>query len=670
MALGTVTSTYLDFGGDSTGYFDEPIYVGGSGISSLVPGIFDVSLAGHAYKIDTQYEAFRRESFRSQSIAPVADKMDITNIPGEASVNTESLWRREMQDWLGGAGQLFLDRRASQPNRFYQSKGVYVGLQNYASLLNDTVAVHSSGNELQVLVAGAYVYINDNGTVRYATGDLSSWSAVSGVTASTNNSALATDGNNVYIACGSNGIYIIKTLGGSAASWITTSSATITNVWYAGGQLLAAGTVSSAPTLFSIWLSTTASATAYTAAGPSSGTAVLFSPLNQKFTFTSCAAGNSWIYVGGYTSNSGSNNSVIYKIQMNTTATALTVPVAAATLPGGELVYGLFAYANFILVGTSLGARFCETLGLNDPGGNAGDLKMGPIVPDIVQPVTKPVWAFTGQFRWVWFGWSNYDAVSTGLGRMDLSTFIDQQAPAYTSDLMVTASGEIKSMDWYNGLNNIPGVNTGAPIFVVDGHGVYTAASTFVDEGIIDTGYITFGLPDNKVALQFDFNAKGTAGKVGALVTVDDDSVGAYQVSTQAVSNVLYKQALPSMSGELFDVQMQLSSGSSNTVSPILRRFQIKANPAVIAPTQHIYPLDCSFMVMGNGIDYPCNPYTEWQYLDSLRQSATPITVQEGNQLQVQVIITEIDWVRYALGPNSQGGFSSVLVVFTKSLEN
>lgn len=663
-SLGTIKSTYLDGG------LDEPIYVGGSGVSSLVPGLFQVSLAGHAYMIDTQYEAFRRESFRSQSIAPVADKTDITNIPGEASVNTESLWRREMQDWSDGAGQLFLDRRASSANRFKQSKGVYPWTQDYASLLNDTVAVHSSGTELQVLVVGNFVYINDNGTVRYSNGSLSSWTAVSGVTASTNNCAMATDGNNVYIACGASGIFIIKAPGSTAASWVTTSSATITNVWYAGGQLLAAGTVSSVPTLFQIWLATTASATAYTSAGPAAGTSILFQPINQTFVFDCCAAGNSWIYVGGSTSNTAANYSVIYKIQMNTTGTALTVPVAAATLPGGEAVYSLFAYANFILVGTSLGARFCETLGLNDPGGNAGDLKMGPIVPDVIQQVTKPVKCFTGQFRWVWFGWSNYDSLSTGLGRMDLSTFIDTQAPAYTSDLMVNGSGDITSADWYNGLNNVSGVNTGSPIFVVNGVGVYTAASTYVSQGTIDTGYITFGLPDNKVALQFDFNAKGTSGSVGALVTVDDNAAGAYLVSPQTVTNVLYKQSLPTMTGELFDVTMQINSGASNTVSPILRRFQIKALPAVVSGTQHIIPLDCAFMVQGQGLDYPTNPYTEFKFLDNLRQNAVPVTFQEGSAYQVQVVIKEIDWVRYSIGPGSDGGYNSVLVIFCSTLEN
>jgi hypothetical protein len=657
---GLVTSEFL------LDAMDEPFYVGGPGVSPLVPGLFDISLGGHAYKLDTQYEAFRRESARSQSIPAVADKTDITNIPGEASVNTESLWRREMQDWSDGAGQLFLDRRASSSNRYKASKGVYPWLQNYASLLNDTIPVHTSGNELQVLAVGQYVFVNDGGSVIYSSGILTSWTTVSGVTANLTNNALATDGNNIYIACGTNGIYLMTSPTGSAASWIT---GTVNSVWYAGGQLLCAA----ANKLYSIWVSTsTAGPTALAAAGPSAASALLFTQLNANFIFTTCAAGNSWIYVGGYASST-TTAAVVYKLQMNSTATALLVPVAAATLPGGELVYALFAYANYIMLGTSLGARFCETLGVNDPGGNAGDLKVGPLVPDIVQPVSAPVQAFTGQFRWVWFGWSNYDTASTGIGRLDLSNFIDQQAPAYSSDLMVTGQGNITSMDWHYGLFNIQGVLSGSPIFVVSGLGVYTCAQVYVAQGVIDTGYITYGLPDNKVALQFDFNANGVAGGIGAVITVDD-GVTTYTIPSQTITNVISKQALPALVGELFDLQVQINAGETgitkNDVTPILRRFQMKALPAVVSGTQHILPLNTSFMVTGNGLDYPTNPYTEFAYLDAFRQQATPILFQEGNQYQAQVVITELDIVRYSLGPGSAGGFNTVMVVFCQTLEN
>ena len=136
------------------------------------------------------------------------------------------LWRVSMQDWGKGAGQEYLDRRASQSqyDRFYTSKGIYPWQQNRASLLNDTVAVHSSGAELQVLVVGSFVYINDNGTIRVSSGNLSSWTGLTlagGATASTTNAAMATDGNNLYIAC-STGIILDTTSTSSTtnASWI------------------------------------------------------------------------------------------------------------------------------------------------------------------------------------------------------------------------------------------------------------------------------------------------------------------------------------------------------------------------------------------------------------------------------------------------------------------
>lgn len=646
---GTQTSFY----GDTVG-FDEPYFEGSSTLSSYVPGQYTIAIGGHGYVAETSFTPFKQDAYRSDSIAPIADKSDITNIPGEASVGSEGLWRRSMQDFSAGAGQQFLDRRASQDNRFFTSKGIFPWTQWKASLLNATTAVHSSGTELQVITVGAYVYINDNGTVRYSTGNLSSWSAVAGVTAATTSAALATDGNNVYIAAAASGIYLITTPGSTAASWVT---GTVNYIWYAGGQLIcAAGNV-----LYNVTTATTSSG---------SLPAALLTQPNGKFVWSSCAAGSSWVYLGGYTSNTSSNFSVIYKTQMNTTGTALTVPIAAATLPGGESVLALFAYANFMLVGTSLGARFCETLGLNDPGGNAGDLKMGPIVPDQIQQVSKPVRAFTGQFKYVWFGWSNYDSVSTGLGRMDLSTFIDQQAPAYTSDLMVTGAGEIVSMDWYNGLNNIAGVFTGSPIFVVSGVGVYTAASTYVSSGTIDTGYITYGLPDAKLARLFDFDASGTAGSIQATVTVDNGA-STYLLAPQPVANQLFEVTLPSsLKGELFDVQVQLNSGAANTATPTLTRFMMKALPCVVSGTIHKVIINLFATEQTESIDQAYFAYKEYAFLDGLRQSQTPVQFQEGSQLNATVVVKSITRLPWSEAGLPEGGFNQRLEISMSTLEN
>lgn len=651
-----------------TASFAEPYLLNSTVATSspLVPGYLTISVGGRGYLAETSFTPFKQDAYRSDSIAPVADKTDITNIPGEASVNTEGLWRREMQDWSDGAGQEYLDRRASQDNRFYTSKGIYPWQQNRASLLQDTVAVHSSGSELQVLVVGNHVYINDNGTVRWSIGNLSSWTTVSGVTAALTNHALATDGNNVYIAAGSGstaGVYLSTSPGGSAASWIT--GAEVDYVWYAGGWLLAAH----ANLLYNITEPTsTAGPTALSAAGPASATALIDTANNANFVWNCCAAGNSWVYVGGSTSNTSANFAIIYKTAVNTAGTQLIVPVVAATLPGGELVAELYPFANFIMVGTSLGARFCETLGANDPGGSAGDLKMGPIVPDQIQQVSKPVRCFVGQFRFMWFGWSNYDAVSTGLGRMDLSTFIDQQAPAYTSDLMVAGSGEVMSADWYNGLNSVAGVNTGSPVFVVNGVGVYTAASTLVGEGTIDTGIITAGLPDQKIALFADFKASG-AGAISGLVTVDGGTT--FPVPSQNLANQFSEQALPtSLKGEEFDFQVNLFPNSAKTAGPTLRRLMVKFLPAVVSGTQHKIIINLFRTAETLGVDQAFFPYQEYAILDAWRQSAQVVQYQEGTQFNVAVVIKSITRLPYNEYGLPEGGFNQRLELVLQSLEN
>jgi hypothetical protein len=648
-------------------------------LDPLVPGALDVSIAGRGYPAETSFTPFKQDAYRSDSIQAIADRQDWSNLPGSASVNNEGLWRREMLDFSKGAGQEYLDRRASQPSRFYKSKGIYPWQQNQATLLNDVVQVHSSGVELQVLTvgepvsSGSYVYINDGGTIRFATGSLTSWSVVSGVTGASTNAALATDGYNVYIACGTSGVYIAQSGSTTAYSWVTGK---VNYIWYAGGELVAAGPNASVATsgnlLYNITLSTpswpsTPSPTAITAAGPGGATALLYTHANGSFVWDCAAAGASWVYVGGRTSNSAANNSIIYKTQQNSTGTSLVVPIVAATLPGGELVYSLYAYANYILLGTSLGARFCQTLGVNDPGGSAGDLKLGPIVPDQIQQVGFPVRAFVGQFRFIFFGWSNYDAISTGLGRMDLSTFIDSQAPAYTSDLMVSASGEIMSMDWYNGLNNVAGVNTGAPVFVVLGVGVFTAASTYVPQGVIDTGNISYGLPDDKIGCLIDFQASGTAGSVGAFITVDGNKT--YLVPSQLVTNDLAELPLPtSLRGEDFDLQLQLNAGSSNTVSPILTGFTLKALECVVMGTIHKAIINAFRTVQTNGVDMPFNPYAVFAFLDGLRKTKEVIAYWEGVNYMGACVIDALTRLPYNEYGAPEGGFNMRFEVSLKTI--
>jgi hypothetical protein len=92
-----------------------------------------------------------------------------------------------------------------------------------------------------------------------------------------------------------------------------------------------------------------------------------------------------------------------------------------------------------------------------------GNLVSGPLIN-----TGTSVTSFSGNDRFVWFNWTNFDATSTGLGRLDLGVFISSNQPAYASDLMVTAQGTVSSVNTING----------RPVFVVIGSGIYVEHAT------------------------------------------------------------------------------------------------------------------------------------------------------------------------------------------------
>ena len=133
-----------------------------------------MSLAGHNYVVDTSFEPYRRDAFRHRhSIPPQREGIQVTNIPGEGTINPDGLWRRGMDDWLLGAGQTYLDRKLSVNNRYYQSKGVNPWTQWNLTLHHDVIKRNNGdipiqGDEqagtqysgfIKAIQAGGYVYI-------------------------------------------------------------------------------------------------------------------------------------------------------------------------------------------------------------------------------------------------------------------------------------------------------------------------------------------------------------------------------------------------------------------------------------------------------------------------------------------------------------------------------
>lgn len=626
--------------------FDDPLYWGEAGISVDVPGTYNVAIGGHGYMIDTEFEFGRRDSFRQSSIPAQRDATDITNQPGEATINPEGLWRSEMNDWSLGSGQLFADRHDAQPNRYHHSQGIDPFTNKwYASLLKDTTLLVADTG-CQILVVSGYIYKLNSSGVSYST-DGTTYTDVAGLSGVTP-AMMCTDGFTIYIACGVDGVFT-TTAGATSGTvqLVNVGGQDVTFIAYCSNVLLVGDTNS----LYQVTGVITSWPTA------------LITQSDSSWLWNSACGGNGWIYMGGFGGGSIGNATVsaVYKTQFMADGTTLVAPTVATPMPPGESVYSLFAFVNYILIGTSLGMRFCQTLGLIDPSGqDTGLLKIGPIIPNLQEQMTLPCRCFTANQRFVYFGWSDYSASTvkasetcTGIGWLDISSFTGDQTPAYSSNLMVSGAGEVTSMDWWNG----------APIFSVQGKGVYSAATTFVPSGNIYSGYIGFRIPDQKVLVAYSVDTTSTAGSVTASINQDDENN--YPLGTLSGQGNLF--SVPQIYGELFETDLTLNATSTNTVATTVRRATLQAFPAITAGDYMIAALRFyNNLTMSNGSTRTMDVYGELSYLRQLRTNQQIVTYQEGNN-SWSVIVDSINIVWYEPSDLPGGGFQGIAEITMKT---
>lgn len=621
---------------------------------SGVPLIWPVSIAGRTYLVDTSFEPYRRDAFRHRSIQSQRQSIDLTNIPGEGTINTEGLWRRAAIDWHLGAGQPYQDRKGSEEARFEESKGVNPWMQWQLSLLNDTKQVAPSTGQTQALQVGQYVYVLDLAarTLKFTTDFVTYSPPVT--TVGTNPIMVATDGYNVWIADNTAGGGIWTTTAGAAGATQLVTNGQFQGVWWVGERLMASG----ANGIYNI-----------TSTVPAVTPTSLWSHPDSNWLPTAMAQGASQIYISGYDPGGGTPlKSTVFRTTIQPAGTNLTVPVQALPLEGGEYVTALYGYLNFMFIGTNLGIRMCRTLSQYDPTGNAGDLEAGPLIPGLYPPgpVRLPVRAIVGSGRFIYFGWSNYDNVSTGIGRLDISTFIDTQAPAFTSDLMVTGAGEVTSMDWST-INN-------APLICVNGSGVWTDSGATLATGFVDSGLIGFGISDDKILMAGDIGTLSPQqGTVTMSIAVDNTSdnslalVGTQRSGASGGSGNQSPFSIGQLRGEQYSVRMTLARDPVTNQSPILHRWTIKAFPAITAGTTISVVLCLWKQVDLNGYDRFTDPYVEKAFLENLRRTQTVVQYVEG-PYSTQAVIDEIDWLpTKQRDQDPQGGYQGDCIVYLKT---
>jgi hypothetical protein len=616
--------------------------------TDLVPSIFPVALGGFPYTLDLNNPS-GGNFFRCDSIALLRTQADNARTAGESSVSPEIFWRRSFDSWHLGQGQTNADRDTSSPYRFRSSKGMDVWSKGQLKSLNNTEVQNpeTANANVGLVAAGSRLY-TFNGNTTYFTTSTSgtwSWTTVTGTPAN-EPAGIVSDGLNVWIAH-TDAIWKTNTTISTAASFTNAPAGTWTGIWFNKGKLF--GSISTGKM--------------YEISG--AGVATLVSGADRStlgFTWTASAGVGGSHYFAGY----NGDKSLIFKSALSADGVALSALVVAGELPDGENVLHLGSYLGYLIIGTSKGVRFASANTSPDSGSN-GYITIGGLIQ-----TGQPVYASEGQDRFVWFGWGNYDANSSGLGRMDLSEFTAPLTPAYASDLMagwpslstnsetpIAANpilGDVKYVVTYNDKR----------VFAIAGKGVFAEATTKVYQATLSTGLISHGIIDNKFAAFLDARLEPfVAGSKMQLSHASNS--GAFTV-TGAVTEVdaTYSgEFYIGGSGSTFETKVtfgDITPATLLTADVTCTGFMLRSYPAPKRVSKFTVPIALFDNVSVKDRDFAGDPSKDFQYLYGLHQLQLPFTYQEGD-ISYTVVMDDYQWLPEKVSSISgfQGTFVAVL---------
>lgn len=594
--------------GFGSGYkqFGVPFFTGATGggtVTTLdVPAKFDVALGGFGYMIDTEFAADYRRYWSTQSVPVQRQQFDSQDTPGEHTLSSEDYWRRSAAGFAGGAGQSVFDRPASDtepgssPNRYRTSKGIYPFGEQRFTLVNDTERKKSSSNSLVLIVTvGSYVYCLDGSTLSRTSDPTGSSPTFTTITTSgtaiSSATSLASDGFNVWV-CDGTDLYYTTTGGTTYSAWHSGATGARTLIRYAKSRLFSA----QGATLYVHGAQGTAAPSAY------------YTHPTSAWTWVDVAEGPNAIYFAGY----AGDKSVIYRTALVDTTSTLSAPVQAGELPDGEIVRSIQGYLGFLLIGTDSGFRFAST----DASGNL-------ILGDLAN-LGVSVRCFEPQDRFVWFGWTNFDGTSSGLGRVDLRT-LNATTPAYSSDLMATAQGTVSSVITFGTRR----------YFTIASSGVWGETANRVSSGTLYTGTMDFDVTPKKDAVSIEVASDTGAGTYTVSVSADAGTYtaagGTVTTSTGAAMSTLPISA--TTAGTNFQVLFTLNRDSNdNTSAPVITRWTLLAEPIVRTRRIISVPLIISYNVTARGSGKAHYvPLTERNRFSAWRDDGTHLSYQESD---------------------------------------
>ena len=389
-------------------------------------------------------------------------------------------------------------------------------------------------------------------------------------------------------------------------------------------------------------------------------TAVYTHPVDN-FNYTSITSSGAAIYVAGF---SGSNSNIQkFTLASNGTMPTLTSAITAAEMPSGELIYRIYYYLGYMLIGTTKGVRVAAV-------SDDGSLAYGPLLFISEQPV----YDFAARDRYVWCA-TNVDG-APGTTRIDLGAstgtllfpyawdtyYYPETAGSRVTGRYTTACAFINGTDRIAFCTNKNDSGDGA-VYIETADG-----GRLVYEGYLRTGFIRYNTTEGKIFKIVFPRFESTNG--GLSVYSIDSTDTEYSLGTYSQGDSVGEIGIPypNTAQEYLAFKFTITRSSTNTSKgPLLNGYQIKALPAI--PRQRLiqYPVLCfdhETDKFGVQAGYEGSAWARMQQLEAVENVGDTIRVQDFRTGESYIgLIEEIDYVNRTPPDKRFSGFGGLLTI-------
>jgi hypothetical protein len=343
----------------------------------------------------------------------------------------------------------------------------------------------------------------------------------------------------------------------------------------------------------------------------------------------------------------------------------LTSAITAAEMPSGELIYRIYYYLGYMLIGTSKGVRVAAV-------SDDGSLAYGPINFETEQPV----YDFAARDRYVWCA-TNVDG-APGTTRIDLGTQIAPLIFPYAWDTYYYPETEndritgrvTTACAFINGTDRLAfttNYNT------TNGKVYIESADRLVWEGYLQTGYIRYNTLEPKIfKFVFPRFISTDGGLVVKSVTADNTE---YTIGNYAQGADIGETGIPypTTAQEYLAFKFVITpSTNDETLGPLFNGYQVKALPAI--PRQRLvqYPVFCfdhESDKFGVEIGYEGSAWQRMQQLEAIENAGDTIRVEDFRTGESFVgLIEEMDFINRTPQDKRFSGFGGVLLITIRSV--